>query len=74
MIDRALRARLDIIAEALDLPPSEVMAALTSERALIEFAARYNQSLDWLMTGNLIPMIRARARQSGSWSPEEPRP
>src|SRR5687768_13838954 len=49
--------RLKIVATALELPSSEVDAALKykGKRAgpLVDFARRYHQSLDWLIMGDI---------------------
>lgn len=61
----AVRARLHLIADALELPPAEIDAALKSDHAIIAFADRYNQSLDYMVCGDLKPMIRGRHRAGG---------
>lgn len=60
---KAVRRRLRLIRAALDLPPDyveEVVASLDrgDERQLIEFAERHGQSLEWIATGDLAPMLR----------------
>lgn len=59
---KAIRARLQVIAGALDLPSSEVDEAMKSQPALIAFANRHNQSLDYIMLGNIVPMLRILSR------------
>jgi hypothetical protein len=58
----AILARLEFIADTLSLPYSEVEIAAANEEALIEFAERHNQSLDWIIRGNLGVMILQLAR------------
>jgi hypothetical protein len=58
----AVRSRLELIAVTLEVPSAEVEAALKSDRALIDFTYRYHQSLDWVILGDLVPMIRRRHR------------
>jgi hypothetical protein len=53
----AVLARLEFIADTLELPYSEVTTAAASEEALVEFADRHNQSLEWILLGNLAVMI-----------------
>jgi hypothetical protein len=50
--------RLQLIAEALDLPESEIDIAMASESGLFEFADRYGQNLDYIVRGDLMPMLR----------------
>jgi hypothetical protein len=66
---RAIRERLQIVADALRkrggdaaVTDIEMNVAATTPDALAAFAARYNQSLDWLWRGDLWPMIRERYR------------
>jgi hypothetical protein len=59
----AIRARLNMIAVALELPSSEVKEAMKGLPALIDFANRHNQSLDYIIHGNIVPMLRILSRQ-----------
>lgn len=52
------RARVEVIADTLGLNYSEVDEALATEEALIEFAERHNQSLDWILIGDVRNLIR----------------
>jgi hypothetical protein len=73
-----VRGRLEIVAAALELPASEVEKALRQgegrSTALVDFARRYNQDLDWLLAGDVGSMCRERALSAGWrpkwWSPE----
>ena len=59
-IDRSeIERRLQLIGDALRLPNSEVQAAAANDEALIEFAERHNQSLEWIVRGNFGVMICA---------------
>src|ERR1700741_3370949 len=60
---KAVRRRLRLIRAALDLSPGyveEVVASLDKgdETELIAFAKRHGQSLEWIVTGDLAPMLR----------------
>lgn len=55
--------RLQLIAEALDLPEWEIDLALASEAGLVEFAERYDQSLDYIVKGDLQPMLRTLCKR-----------
>ena len=55
-------ARVELIASALGISDAEVDAALIGDRNLIQFANRYNQSLDWIIDGDVRGMIISRAR------------
>jgi hypothetical protein len=57
----AVRARIEVVADALRLRDAEVDAAAADEEGLIAFARRHNQSLDWLVVGDVRTMIAARA-------------
>jgi hypothetical protein len=78
----AVRARVEIVAAALELPPSEVARALKDGaqrgEALLSFARRYNQDLDWLLNGDVGSMCRQLAWNAGWrpkwWTPELERP
>ena len=74
---KAVRRRLRLIRAALDLPPAEVeevVAALDEgdEAQLIAFAGMYGQSLDWIILGDLAPMLRTLARSESSYRPKAP--
>jgi hypothetical protein len=58
----AVRSRLEIIGEALELQPKEIERAAASFRKTIEFAKRYNVSLDYILTGDVRTLLRAHAR------------
>ena len=61
-IDRnAILARLEVVADVLELGYAEVIAASENDDALIDFAVRHNQSIDWLILGNVRPMLKDRA-------------
>ena len=69
---KAVRRRLRLIRAALDLPPAEVEAVIAAldrgdETQLIAFADRYGQSLDWIIRGDLAPMLRILAGSSSSY-------
>ena len=51
----------------LDIPQSEVTAAMRSTQSLCAFAKRYGQSLDWLIDGNVSCMIMDRVHAAGWW-------
>ena len=60
---KAVRRRLRLIRAALDLPPDyveEVVASLDrgDETQLIAFAQKHGQSLEWILTGDLVMMLR----------------
>jgi hypothetical protein len=62
----AVRQRIRLIGAALELPPTEieeVVAELArgNETKLFAFAERYGQSLQWIVTGDLAPMLRKLA-------------
>jgi hypothetical protein len=59
----ALQARLGLIAAVLKLPDAELNAAIDSTAELVSLAARYNQSLDWIVFGDCSAMIARLARQ-----------
>jgi hypothetical protein len=59
-INRAeIPARLQLIGQTLKLSRSEVDKATRSDELLIEFADRHNQSLDWILRGDMRLMIWA---------------
>jgi len=53
---RAIRGRVRMVAEVLDLPRGEVRGAM-SEEGLRAFSRRHKQSLDWLVEGDVRGMI-----------------
>ena len=59
-ISTAIRARVELVAEALDLPASEVEQAIAprEDQSLIEFADQYGQSIAWLLVGDLQGIVR----------------
>jgi hypothetical protein len=59
MIEReAINARLEVIMDALDLPCSEYeSAAHGGANGILSFAERHGQSLDWIVFGDVRPML-----------------
>ena len=62
----AARRRLRYIGSALELAPKaveDVIADLArgNEAKLIAFAEKHGQSLEWIVTGDLVPMLRKLA-------------
>jgi hypothetical protein len=56
--DAAVRERLRDIGNALDLPEGELKELLTGQQSgILDFAHKYGQSLDWIFTGDVIPML-----------------
>jgi hypothetical protein len=62
--------RLYTIAQALEIDADEAVQTITELQenrppppALIDFCRRHNQSLDFVLDGDLKPMIRRLARQ-----------
>lgn len=53
----AILARLEFIGDTLRLPYSEIARAAADEEALVDFAERHNQSLDWICRGSLKETI-----------------
>ena len=53
---KAIRARVEFVAEVLNLASEEVEKAMT-EDGLLAFARRHHQSLDWLVEGDPRVMI-----------------
>jgi hypothetical protein len=51
--------RLKLIGDVLKLRKSEVRRAASTDKALIEFAEKHNQSLDWILRDNPRLMILA---------------
>ena len=49
--------RIELIAGTLNLPHAEVVEATASDEGLIAFARRHNQSLDWILEGDVLGMI-----------------
>jgi len=70
----AVRQRIRLVGAALELSPTEiedVVGGLTQgdEAKLFAFAERYGQSLHWIVTGDLAPMIRKLAGQISNQLP-----
>lgn len=57
----AIQARCEVIADALEPDYAEVETIRADETALIAFALRHHQSLDWIVAGDVWPMLRSRA-------------
>jgi len=62
----AVRRRLRFIGSVLGLAPTEiegVIAELTkgNEAKLFAFAETHGQSLEWIVTGDLVPVLRKLA-------------
>lgn len=75
---KAVRRRLRLIRAALDLPPAEVEDIIVAleggdEAQLIAFAEKYGQSLDWVIRGDLAPMLRIMAQSRPSSYRTKPR-
>ena len=66
-----IRARVQFVVDTinecygLDIPQSEVTAAMRSTKSLVDFAVRYGQSMDWLGSGNVRSMIMDRVHDAG---------
>ena len=56
-----IRRRLAQIGQALGLHPDEIERAAVDLDALIDFAWRHGQSMDWICLGNPVNMIRRMA-------------
>ena len=72
-----MRRRLRLIRAALDLPPEyveEVVASLDrgDETQLIAFAQKHGQSLEWILTGDLVTMLRKFAAASSNQTAAAP--
>jgi hypothetical protein len=67
--DNRLTARLELIADALKLPDPEIAAALSSLQALTAFAKKHNQSLDWIIKGDVRSLILKASGRTASASP-----
>ena len=52
-----IHARVEFVAEVLNLDHDEVDKAMMSEDGLLAFARRHHQSLDWLVEGDPRVMI-----------------
>ena len=66
-IDRTeIQARLQLIGQTLKLSRSEVDKATRSDARLIEFADRHNQSLDWILRGDMRLMIWTMKEESAA--------
>ena len=62
----AVRRRIRFIGSALELAPTaveDVIAELAkgNEARLFAFAEKHGQSLEWIVTGDLVPMLRKLA-------------
>jgi len=62
----AVRRRLRLVRAPLDLPPKDVETIIDNlargdETKLIEFAEAYGQSLEWIIRGDVVPMLRKLA-------------
>lgn len=57
----AILARLEIVADCLDLSEQDLRAIAEDDERLIEFAIEYGQSLDWLVMGDVRNYIRMAA-------------
>lgn len=63
MVDwNAVGARIEVVADSLCLSQEEIEAATASEDGLLAFVEQHNQSLDWLLLGDMRPMLRSLAR------------
>jgi|tagenome__1003787_1003787.scaffolds.fasta_scaffold19651260_1 hypothetical protein len=75
MIDwAAVRRRIRFIGSALGLAPTQIEEVLAeiakgNEAKLIAFAETHGQSLDWIVTGDLAPMVRSMAGKVSSQLP-----
>ncbi len=58
----AIYARVEVIADTLRLPYSEVEKAKVSEAELTLFVQRYKQSHDWVIEGDVSGMVCRLAR------------
>jgi hypothetical protein len=64
----AIQARLEVVIDALELPYSEIHWTNDDDSEvrlseLIEFAKRCGQSLDWIIEGDVRPMLRRAWRK-----------
>jgi hypothetical protein len=61
-VDRnAVLARLEVVADCLDLPEQDLRAIAEDDERLIEFAIDHGQSLDWLVRGDIRSYTRKAA-------------
>lgn len=61
-IDRnAILARLEVIADCLNLPEQDLGAIAEDDERLVEFAKEHGQSIDWLLIGDVRTYIRMAA-------------
>lgn len=63
---KSVRARIRVIGKVLRLSDAEVDAAMKTDAALISFANRHNQSLDWIVRGKaelMIDVMNSYSRQ-----------
>ena len=61
-VQPGIKRRLAQIGEVLELPADETARASTDLDALIKFAERYGQSLDWICLGDPRVMIARLSR------------
>lgn len=59
MIEReTINARLEVIVDALSLPYCEYESAVDGgANGILSFAERHGQSLDWIVFGDVRPML-----------------
>jgi hypothetical protein len=61
-IDRNIvLARLEVIIDSLGLPELDPKAIAEDDERLIDFTGKHNQSLDWLVLGDVRSYIRKAA-------------
>jgi hypothetical protein len=58
MSREAINARIELVAFERGLSRTEISAAKSSYRALVDFADRYDLSVDWLVCGDLGGRLR----------------
>ncbi|HYJ43809.1 MAG TPA: hypothetical protein VEW06_05070 [Xanthobacteraceae bacterium] len=65
---RAARSRVELVAEALELPFAEVESAMADPEghSLLAFACQYGQNIDWLVLGDLSGVVRECWRRHGA--------
>jgi hypothetical protein len=61
-----LLERVELVACVLGLPDREVETAMNADNGLAEFAWKHNQSLDWLVFGDVTGMIRRAKAEGGA--------
>ncbi|MFL5027870.1 MAG: hypothetical protein ACJ8CF_13860 [Microvirga sp.] len=57
----AILARLEVVADCLDLSEQDLRAIAEDDERIIEFATEHGQSLDWLFMGDVRSYIRMAA-------------